>query len=140
LAGADAVIGGHTHRLQGAWFNDGVPIAYSLGNFWFSDATLYTTLAQIVITDDGLSLRYQPCVQENMTTRLLTEEEDKEEFYQYLAAISGNIGIDKAGNVYDKKSEDYPYDEIVYDAAECTTPIRGGSDNEQYQIDIVGNR
>ena len=35
-AGADVIIGGHPHRLQGAAFVGDVPIAYSLGNFWFS--------------------------------------------------------------------------------------------------------
>lgn len=36
-AGADAIIGGHPHRLQGAAFISDVPVAYSLGNFWFSE-------------------------------------------------------------------------------------------------------
>jgi poly-gamma-glutamate synthesis protein (capsule biosynthesis protein) len=139
-AGADAVIGSHPHRLQGTWYVEGVPVAYSLGNFWFSDATLYTTLAQVVITDDGLTLRYLPCVQEDLTTRLLTEDDEKEEFYQYLAAISGNIGIDEAGNVYDKKSENYSENIIAYDSDTASTPIRALYDNDGYVIDIVGNR
>ena len=63
-AGADAVIGGHPHRLQGCGFTDGVPVAYSLGNFWFSTGTLYTTLAKITITEDGaVTLSYVPCIQ-----------------------------------------------------------------------------
>ena len=33
--GADIVIGSHTHRLQGAALQDGVPVFYSLGNFVF---------------------------------------------------------------------------------------------------------
>ena len=40
-AGADVIIGGHPHRLQGTTFVGDVPIAYSLGNFWFSTGTLY---------------------------------------------------------------------------------------------------
>ena len=33
--GADAVIGGHTHCVQGHEYYDGKPIIYSMGNFWF---------------------------------------------------------------------------------------------------------
>jgi poly-gamma-glutamate synthesis protein (capsule biosynthesis protein) len=140
-AGADAIIGGHPHRLQGTWYVGDVPVAYSLGNFWFSDATLYTTLAQVVITKaDGIRLRYLPCVQENLTTRLLTDAEEKNEFYQYLASISGDIGIDEAGYVYDKDASEYPIEQIVYDADSSTSEIRGSADNEGYAIDIVGNR
>ena len=52
-AGADVIIGGHPHRLQGVAFVGDVPIAYSLGNFWFSTGTLYTTLSKVTITEDG---------------------------------------------------------------------------------------
>lgn len=139
-AGADAIIGGHPHRLQGADYVRGIPVAYSLGNFWFSDGTLYTTLAQIVIAENGkLTLRYQPCIQKELKTSLITDENEKEEFYHYLAAVSGNIGIDEAGNVYDKGAEDYPAGQIVYDSDTSKTKIRGTSDNEGNAIDIVGN-
>ncbi len=33
--GADAVIGGHPHCVQGREYYDGKPIIYSMGNFWF---------------------------------------------------------------------------------------------------------
>lgn len=140
-AGADAVIGGHPHRLQGAAFVDGVPVAYSLGNFWFSNGTLYTTLAQVIITTDGnLQLRYVPCEQRRLTTGIITDPDEIDRFYHYLAAISANIGIDAEGYVYDKMAEDYPADLIVYDSDTSTTEIRGAIDNEGYAIDIVGNR
>lgn len=139
-AGADAIIGGHPHRLQGAGYVKGIPVAYSLGNFWFSDGALYTTLAQVVIAEDGtLSLRYQPCIQKDRKTSLITDDREKEEFYHYLAAISRNIGIDENGNVYDKNAENYPAEQIVYDSDTSTTKIRGAIDNEGNAIDIVGN-
>lgn len=139
-AGADAVIGGHPHRLQGADYKEGVPIAYSLGNFWFSDGTLYTTLAQLVISEDGaIRLRFLPCIQKELTTCLITDEEEKAEFYHYLASISGNIGLDEAGNVYDKSAEDYPAEKIVYNNEGNKTRITGLKDNEGRTIDIVGN-
>lgn len=140
-AGADVIIGGHPHRLQGTSYVDGVPVAYSLGNFWFSDATLYTTVAQVKIADNGeLRLCFLPCEQKNMVTSLLTEQGDKDGFYHYLAAISTDAGIDAEGNVYDREEEDYQIEEIIYDSNSSTTEILGVTDNEGYAIDIVGNR
>ncbi|MBQ6442133.1 MAG: CapA family protein [Lachnospiraceae bacterium] len=46
-AGADAVIGTHTHCLQGVTSYHERPIAYSLGNFWFNERTLDTMLFEI---------------------------------------------------------------------------------------------
>lgn len=139
-AGADAIIGAHPHRLQGVAYYSGIPTAYSLGNFWFSNGTLYTTVAQIIIEEDGsLQMRFVPCVQEQMVTRMLTEQDEKDGFYHYLASISSNIGIDQEGNVYDKSAEAYPADIVVYDSERSTTPIRGSTDNEGNAIDIVGN-
>lgn len=140
-AGADAIIGGHPHRLQGAAYVDGVPVAYSLGNFWFSDGTLYTTLAKVIIGEDGsVTLRYVPCEQRRLVTRILTGQEETDGFYHYLAAISTDVGIDAQGNVYDKMAADYPADRIVYDSSTSKTKIRGTVDNEGNAIDIVGNR
>lgn len=140
-AGADAIIGGHPHRLQGIDYVEKVPVAYSLGNFWFSDGTLYTTLAQIIISEEkGLQLRFLPCEQKEMVTRLLLEQEEKDEFYHYLASISMNLGLDEEGNAYNKGAKGYPVDEIVYDSETSTTRILGVTDNEGNAIDIVGNR
>lgn len=140
-AGADAIIGGHPHRLQGVTYVDDVPVAYSLGNFWFSNGTLYTTLAEVIITEDGeLQLRFVPCEQRNLVTGMLTDPNEIDGFYHYLAAISTDIGIDAEGNVYDKMAADYPADLIVYDSDTSTTEVRGAIDNEGNVIDIVGNR
>lgn len=137
-AGADAIIGGHPHRLQGAAFIGDVPVAYSLGNFWFTDATLYTTVAQIVIEKDGtLRLKYQPCLQKDLTTTLITDTNEKDGFYHYIAAISTGIGLDAEGNVYQKTAEGYPA-EVCYDSESSTTSIVGSEDNEGNAIDIVG--
>lgn len=141
-AGADVIIGGHPHRLQGVAYYGETPVAYSLGNFWFSNGTLYTTVAQVVIQADGeLQFRFLPCEQKDLTTSLITDKTEKDEFYHYLAKISSNVVIDEEGNVYNKKelSEDddryFPYDSVT-----STTPVIGGRDNDGYHIDIVGNR
>ena len=46
-AGADAIIGGHSHCLQGMEFYDGKPIIYSLGNYWFNEKTLDSMLIEL---------------------------------------------------------------------------------------------
>lgn len=141
-AGADVIIGGHPHRLQGVEYYEDTPVAYSLGNFWFSNGTLYTTVAQVVIHEDGeLQLGFLPCEQKDLTTSLLTDKTEKDEFYHYLAKISSNIVIDEEGNVYNKKELSGEDDAVYpYDSDKSTTPVVGGVDNDGYAIDIVGNR
>lgn len=100
-AGADAVIGGHPHRLQGVEFIEDTPVAYSLGNFWFSTGTIYTTIAQIRIDGSGeLSLYMIPCIQQNLTTSILTGEAEIDDFYKYVADVSYGVGIDADGKFY----------------------------------------
>ena len=100
-AGADVVIGGHPHRLQGVEFIEDTPVAYSLGNFWFSTGTIYTTIAQIRIDGSGeLSLYMIPCIQQNLTTSILTEEAEIDDFYKYVADVSYGVGIDADGKFY----------------------------------------
>lgn len=100
-AGADVVIGGHPHRLQGVEFIEDTPVAYSLGNFWFSTGTIYTTIAQIRIDGSGeLSLYMIPCIQQNLTTSILTEEAEIDDFYKYVADASYGVGIDADGKFY----------------------------------------
>ena len=100
-AGADVVIGGHPHRLQGVEFIEDTPVAYSLGNFWFSTGTIYTTIAQIRIDGSGeLSLYMIPCIQQNLTTSILTEEAEIDDFYKYVADVSYGVCIDADGKFY----------------------------------------
>ena len=62
-AGADVIIGGHTHCLQGIAYIEDVPVLYSLGNFWFNNKTLDTGVAQVRIQKDGsIRLRFLPCI------------------------------------------------------------------------------
>ncbi len=66
-AGADAIIGGHTHCLQSVEYMGDVPIFYSLGNYWFATSSNMpkdydTGLAQIRIDSDGnISPYFIPC-------------------------------------------------------------------------------
>ncbi|MFP3915350.1 MAG: CapA family protein [Actinomycetota bacterium] len=55
-AGADAIFGHHPHRLQPLEMVDGVPVAWSLGNFVWPDlsrASSTTAVARVEIAPDG---------------------------------------------------------------------------------------
>lgn len=100
-AGVDVVIGGHTHCLQGFEYRDGVPIFYSLGNFWFDwdeENSKATGLAQMIIHEDGSAdYRFIPCVYDEYTTYKLTLESDIEAAYEYMESISNGVKLDENG-------------------------------------------
>lgn len=65
-AGADLVVGSHPHVLQGFVTYKGKLIAYSLGNFLFSNSTNPTVLLQVHIKEDGtLAASLIPCTRVN---------------------------------------------------------------------------
>ena len=65
-AGADLVVGSHPHVLQGFETYKGKLIAYSLGNFLFSNSTNRTVLLQVHIKEDGtLAASLIPCTRVN---------------------------------------------------------------------------
>ncbi len=105
-AGADAIIGSHSHCLQGMEFYDGKPIIYSLGNFWFNRKSLDTMLLELRITGERenpqIEVAVIPALQENYCTTILTESAEQEELYEYLESISINVEIDESGIVTEK--------------------------------------
>lgn len=64
--GADALIGGHTHCIQGFEYYDGKPIVYSMGNFLFkydqskSEPWYYGYMTELTIEDGKLIVRPIP--------------------------------------------------------------------------------
>mgnify|MGYP003300753944 CR=1 FL=1 len=78
-AGADVIIGGHSHCLQGMEFYNGKPIAYSVGNFWFSSYTLDSCVVTLRV-DNNMNVEtvFVPLIQEGCETRLLKGEERRE--------------------------------------------------------------
>ncbi|MCI9151551.1 MAG: CapA family protein [Lachnospiraceae bacterium] len=98
-AGADAIIGGHTHCLQGCQYMDGVPVIYSLGNFWFNSNKLDTGIAQLVIHKDGtMDFRFLPCIQKKNTT-VMAEGEEWDRILAYMESISSGVAIDENGTI-----------------------------------------
>lgn len=93
-AGADAVIGAHTHCMQGVGYYKNKPVFYSLGNFWFNEKTLYTTVVRLDIAQNGaVTVRMLPCIQKNKKTKILTKEKQIKKFMDYVNRISTNAEL-----------------------------------------------
>jgi poly-gamma-glutamate synthesis protein (capsule biosynthesis protein) len=138
-AGADAVLGGHAHRLQGMTFIDDKPVVYSMGNFWFSTGDLYTTVVKVKINKLGeLSVTFIPCEQKDLTVSLLTGEDETDGFYKYIADLSSNIGIDANGTAYNRENTWEKVQFQYLSGMDYASHYRE-LDLEGNGIDIVGN-
>lgn len=103
-AGADVVVGAHTHCLQGVGYYKGKPIFYSLGNYWFNSRKLYTTLLQLKIKPNGkLEARMLPCRQSGCETKLLTGKREVRKFVRHVNRISTNARLGAKGLVKKKR-------------------------------------
>lgn len=98
-AGADLIIGVHSHCLQGIQYYDDVPVVYSLGNFLFNSKTLDTCMIEVDISKDGIeSFRFVPAIQSDCRTDLAYGT-DKDRIIAYMQSISYGINIDSEGYV-----------------------------------------
>ena len=107
-AGADAVIGSHTHCLQGINLIDGAPVFYSLGNFWFNEKPLYSGMARISlrVPEDRTQpvtlteTAFLPCTQYDLHTDLVTDPERKQTILDHIAGLSnGDVTVSPDGIV-----------------------------------------
>ena len=91
------VIGAHPHCLQGLDSVNGVPVIYSLGNYWFNSKALDTALLKVVVEKDGVkTVQMIPARQENCSTAMLYDGE-KQRVLNYLQSLSPNITLDADG-------------------------------------------
>lgn len=98
-AGADLIIGDHPHCLQKIEAVNGVPVIYSLGNFWFNSKTVDTGMVKIALNQDGLqSCQFLPCLQSGSKTTLLHDTE-KERVLNEMRTLSPGVQIDSDGYV-----------------------------------------
>lgn len=98
-AGADLIIGDHPHILQKIDIIDGVPVIYSLGNFWFNSRPIDTGMVKVTISEEGLqSFQFIPCLQNNCKTSLL-EGEEKARVLGEMRRMSPSVQIDEDGYV-----------------------------------------
>ncbi len=94
-AGADLVVGSHTHCLQGVELIDGKPVCYSLGNFIFGRTIDRSVVVEITVPTEGEpSYRLLPVYASGGVTSL-AEGSAAEDILGYLNGISGaEIGAD----------------------------------------------
>lgn len=102
-AGADVIIGAHSHCLQGMEYYDGKPIFYSLGNYWFNNKTLDTMLLQLHFTGDKEGFQVEPkifpAVQSGCRTLIAETDAERERIFSLLESISINVEINEEGIV-----------------------------------------
>ena len=104
-AGVDAVIGGHTHCLQGMEFYNGALIVYSVGNFWFNSKSLDSCVITLKINKNiEIEASIVPLAQKGCETRLLTEVSERRALFDRVESyepqgvtISDNGVITPAG-------------------------------------------
>lgn len=99
-AGANLIIGDHSHCLQGIDYVDDVPVFYSLGNFWFNSKSLDTCIVRATIAPDSTlsEVKFIPCRQEGSKVRIATSDE-KSRIIEYMRGISNYATIDEDGVV-----------------------------------------
>lgn len=96
-AGVDVIVGAHPHVLQKVDFIKGVPVVYSLGNFWFNSRTLDTGMFKVVVTKNGVkTCKFIPCKQSGLKTVLLQGRE-KQRLINFMQKLSSNVVFDKNG-------------------------------------------
>ena len=98
-AGADLIMGDHSHCLQPFANVEGVPVIYSLSNYWFNSKTLDTGLVKVVLSKEGLqSYQFIPAIQHNCRTTI-ADGAEKGRILEYMRSISPGITIDEDGFV-----------------------------------------
>lgn len=103
-SGADIVVGGHPHVLQGMEYMDGKPVIYSMGDFWFNGETKYTGLLNLEISPEGLEqMSFTPCLQTGFTTQYIKDAKEQREMYDFLEGLSPNAQIDDDGVIKEIK-------------------------------------
>ncbi|MGN0350720.1 MAG: CapA family protein [Roseburia sp.] len=102
-AGADVIIGAHSHCLQEVEYYEGKPIFYSLGNYWFNGKTVDTMLVKLHFygneNEQQLEAQIVPALQKNATTTIITDEVEKKAFFEKMEGISDQIEITSDGIV-----------------------------------------
>ncbi len=88
-SGADLIVGGHTHVLQGLEYYNNTPIFYSLGNFSFNDRILDCAMLEIELDINGIiSSKFLPCIEKNGAT-ILCDKGDTD-YNRMIASLNNN--------------------------------------------------
>ena len=104
-AGANLVLGAHTHCLQGISYIDGKPVFYSLGNFIFGQSIEKTMAVELTVAADGTaSYKLIPVAAAGGTTDEMHETKAAE-LFSYVQQISEGVSIGTDGSVSEKGNE-----------------------------------
>lgn len=102
-AGANLVIGDHPHILQKIDYINGVPVVYSLGNYWFNGKNRDTGLLQLSLDSSANpTIRFIPATEPNMVTTIASDNE-KQRILNHLREISPKANIDDDGYITEKR-------------------------------------
>lgn len=98
-AGADLVIGAHTHCLQGIEYIDGKPVFYSLGNFIFGTDIDRTMAVEVTVDpEDQLTCRLVGARASGGQTTLM-DELQQQQLNDYMEGISFGVTVREDGTV-----------------------------------------
>lgn len=103
-AGVDAVIGAHSHCLQGIEWYKGKPVFYSLGNFIFtskSEKSSQTMILKLSLEDGQVGASVTPAQIVNTQARL-KDDKYNQSIYAKLNKISFNAAVGMDGVVTEK--------------------------------------
>ncbi|MCR4891795.1 MAG: CapA family protein [Lachnospiraceae bacterium] len=140
-AGADLIMGDHPHVLQGFEHINGVPILYSLGNYWFNSRPLDTCLVEATLKEGSLaSLRFIPCRQQGCrTTEVDAGSSEFKRILKNMRSWSKNTDINSDGlvavagtfgDVKDEPAEEETPEAEASPAQETPTPAEAPAQTE----------
>ena len=102
-AGADIIVGGHAHTLQGIDYNNGKPIIYNLGDFIFNNGTEDTGIFQIkFLAEGGVKFYFLPGQQKDVFTSLLSGDSRTRKINEILSWDGSNAKILDDGEIVAK--------------------------------------
>lgn len=97
-SGADLVIGSHPHVLQGFEYYKGKLIAYSLGNFVFTNIKNDTIILNVKFNKDkSYTASISPCAIDNYRPVLLKDKSKQTALFNKLQQLSFGARIDQKG-------------------------------------------
>lgn len=101
-AGADVVVGAHTHTLQGAEIYNGKYIFYGTSNFMFEGYAVDTMVLQLFLCEDNTVIaKVMPCKSQNFKTYDVSGTEARQ-LFDKIVDMSVNISISDEGVVMKK--------------------------------------
>ena len=101
-AGADLIVGAHTHCLEGIEYIGGKPVFYSLGNFIFGQNIDRSAAVKVTVAEDGtVSYALIPVYASDGQTKQM-DANAASGLFSYMENISDNASVDAAGNISEK--------------------------------------